>query len=216
MAGGRLQGITVFAEDPVVRASLAEVLEQRPPFDVIALHAPVGLPDRPGTLRACDTEARALLGWPRQAVVLPVPARSVLGTTSYRRAQRRNGGMSPVTFARMAHVAEVDAEMQPYQQRVVTEVQPELTLWDLNGRVPLVSPRRAEQGMAERATLLVGRIEGVDRVTRARMGGGVRPGHLVDAAASLWTARRLAARTASRLPADPEWDSRGLRMEIAF
>jgi predicted RNase H-like nuclease len=43
---------------------------------------------------------------------------------------------------------------------------------------------------------------------------GAKPWHLLDAAACLWTARRVAARAATRIPMDPEWDSQGLRMEI--
>jgi len=30
----------------------------------------------------------------------------------------------------------------------------------------------------------------------------------------LWTARRAAGRAMQRFPADPEWDSTGLRMEL--
>jgi predicted RNase H-like nuclease len=37
---------------------------------------------------------------------------------------------------------------------------------------------------------------------------------LLDAAALLWTARRISARAGTRLPADPEWDVEGLRMEF--
>jgi predicted RNase H-like nuclease len=44
------------------------------------------------------------------------------------------------------------------------------------------------------------------------MPSGGRDG-LLDAAACLWTGRRVAAR-ATRMPVDPEWDSQGLRMEI--
>jgi hypothetical protein len=37
----------------------------------------------------------------------------------------------------------------------------------------------------------------------------------MDAAALLWTARRIAGRVVARLPADDaEWDTSGLRMEI--
>ena len=41
-----------------------------------------------------------------------------------------------------------------------------------------------------------------------------RLARLLDACAGLWTARRLAARSVSRLPESPEWDEQGVRMEL--
>ena len=38
--------------------------------------------------------------------------------------------------------------------------------------------------------------------------------HLLDVAAFVWTARRIFARAAVRIPDEPEWDEGGLRMEI--
>jgi predicted RNase H-like nuclease len=38
--------------------------------------------------------------------------------------------------------------------------------------------------------------------------------HLLQAAGLLWTARRAAGRAVNRLPADPNWDTCGLRMEM--
>jgi predicted RNase H-like nuclease len=37
---------------------------------------------------------------------------------------------------------------------------------------------------------------------------------LLDVAAFAWTARRIFAHAAIRIPADPEWDDIGLRMEM--
>jgi len=42
----------------------------------------------------------------------------------------------------------------------------------------------------------------------------VKPWQLIDAAACLWTTRRIASRAMTRLPEDPEWDETGLRMEL--
>ena len=38
--------------------------------------------------------------------------------------------------------------------------------------------------------------------------------HMLDVAVFMWTARRIFARAAVRIPQDPEWDESGLRMEI--
>jgi predicted RNase H-like nuclease len=43
---------------------------------------------------------------------------------------------------------------------------------------------------------------------------GVSPELLLDAAALLWSARRIASRAAKRVPSLPEWDENGLRIEI--
>jgi predicted RNase H-like nuclease len=37
---------------------------------------------------------------------------------------------------------------------------------------------------------------------------------MLDVAAFMWTARRIFARAAVRMPEDPQWDEQGLRMEI--
>jgi predicted RNase H-like nuclease len=65
----------------------------------------------------------------------------------------------------------------------------------------------------ERRALLEGAFPGIERVLDARI-RGIRQRHFVDAAACLWTTRRIVSRAIVRLPLDPEWDSEGLRMEI--
>ena len=39
--------------------------------------------------------------------------------------------------------------------------------------------------------------------------------HLLQATGLLWTARRAAGRAMNRLPAEPTWDTSGMRMELA-
>ena len=61
--------------------------------------------------------------------------------------------------------------------------------------------------------LLAERIKGMDRILELRP-SSVDLARLLDASAGLWTARRLAARSVSRLPESPEWDEQGVRMEL--
>jgi predicted RNase H-like nuclease len=56
-------------------------------------------------------------------------------------------------------------------------------------------------------------LPGVERILEADV-SGASAGHLIDTAAFLWTARRIFLHAATRIPADPEWDETGLRMEI--
>src|SRR2546429_7754485 len=72
---GKLQGVSLFPEPPQVMGTIVEILDYRPSFEIVALHAPIGLPSEhhPGG-RACDREARRLLGPRRGAGAGPPPA----------------------------------------------------------------------------------------------------------------------------------------------
>src|SRR5436189_2588237 len=93
VASGKLVGINLFPQAPQVVARLREVLDAVPEYTVIALAAPVGLPDWPSRGgRACDREARRLLGWPRSGAVRSAPCRLVVDTRSRLSAAANNGG----------------------------------------------------------------------------------------------------------------------------
>ena len=195
-------------------ASFVDVLDYKPAFDVIAIHLPIGLPDKPQQGgRTCDREARKLLGFPRSGAILSAPARPALSATTYDKARRLNKGMSAVAYGLLPKIAEVAKEMQPYWQRTVFEVHPELGFYQLNDDTPLRFGKHTALGLKERRTLLEQRMEGIERVIDAKVKGAQRH-HLVDAAIDLWTARRIIARSVSRVPEDPEWDEQGLRTEI--
>ncbi len=185
------------------------VLDERPSFSVIALNAPIGYLDA-NTLggRTCDRAARALLGR-RASAVHNAPTRASVeeGTVA------SQDHLDAITATLLPRYREVAAEMAPYRQRTVYEVNPELTFYGLNDDVPLRWSKRSDAGREERRTLLRKNIPGIDRVLDTEL-DGVPSSHLVDVAAMLWTARRISARIATRVPPDPEWDDEGLRMEI--
>ncbi len=208
VASGKLQGITLSPNDPAILPTLVDVLDYKPAYEIIALAAPVGLLDdyRRGG-RTCDREARRLLGPRRGAAIPSAPARSALG------AGAELPGVSAIARLRIPKTREAAEQLQPYWQRTVYEVHPELSFYQLNGDQPLHWSKHMTVGRKERRELLESRLEGVTRVLDARL-PRVRETHLLDAAACLWTARRIAARAVQRLPEDPEWDSQGLRMEF--
>ena len=107
----------------------------------------------------------------------------------------------------------VDVEMEPYMQRRVYEVRPELSFYQLAEDEVVKHTKDSKAGQAERQDLLRRRMPGSERIIDAEL-QGVRLTHLTDAAVTLWTARRIAARAVSRVPEDPEWDDKGLRMQI--
>ena len=214
VASAKLQGIQLFPNAPELLSDLAEVLDYRPSFRVIALAAPVGLLEEPVEGgRTCDHEARHILGWPRAGAIATPPVRKALSATSYEEAVQLSGSMNGVTWGLRSRYAEVDREMASYRQRVVFEVHPELSFFQLNDDKPMQFPKRSHLGMEERTMLLKQRLAGSERITDADL-PKVKPWQLIDAAACLWTTRRIASHAMSRIPEDPEWDDMGLRMEL--
>lgn len=214
VAPGRVQGVTLYAADPMLFASFNEILDWRPSFEVIAVACHIGLPERPVPGgRTCDRDARRLLGHPRRGAVFSAPARPALQATTYEEAVALNDGMSAPQWALLRRIAEVDAAIAPYWQRTVYEANPELSFYQLNDDVPLRYSKHLQRGVAERRALLERRIPGIAQTLDERV-RGARRHHLIDAAACLWTSRRIAGRAVNRVPEDPEWDDIGLRMEI--
>ena len=206
VASAKLQGANFSPEDPRVVETFIDVLDQRPTFSAIAVNAPIGyVEDTVEGGRACDREARAMLGR-RGSTVRTAPKRAVMaeGVTG------PGKHLDAVTRKLLPRYREVAAEMAPYRQRTVYEAHAEMSFYQLNGEVPLRWSKKTERGWEERRTLLEKRIPGVQRILGAEI-PRVPYSHLLDAAAFLWTARLILARAAKRLPEDPEWDEDGLR-----
>jgi predicted RNase H-like nuclease len=208
VAGAKLQGVSIAPEPPRVVASFMDVVDERPEFSVVGLYAPVGLLDEsaPGG-RTCDRDARALLGRRRGAAIRSAPSRPDLNHRDETNSRRTSAK------ALRQRYQEVAREMAPYRQRAIFEVHPELTFYQLNEDCPLQYRKRSIHGQNERRALLAPKIPGIERFLDTRI-PGVRQAHFLDAAACMWTARRILGRAVTRLPVDPEWDSEGLRMEI--
>jgi predicted RNase H-like nuclease len=214
VASAKLQGIQMYPNEPELLSTLEEVLDYRPAFKVIAIAAPIGLLEEPVQGgRACDRAARELLGWPRSGAIPTPPVRKALGATSYTEAVQLNGRMGAVEWGLLARYAEVDQELAPYRQRTIFEVQPELSFYQLNDDQPMRFSKRSHIGMEERRDLLNGKLQGIERIIDVEV-PKVKPWQLLDAAAALWTTRRIASRAMTRIPEDPEWDETGLRMEL--
>jgi predicted RNase H-like nuclease len=214
VASAKLQGIQLHPQEPEIITTFTDVLDYKPAFQIIALHMPIGLPSAPSPGgRACDRDARKLLGWPRAGAILSPPVRKALKAKSYDDAWEISGGLNAVSWLQMKWIREVDKEIAPYWQRTVFEVHPDLSFFQLNDDSPMSYGKRTTLGQKERRTLLEKRMPGVDRILDMSL-RGVGPWQLLDAAADLWTARRIASRAVSRVPEDPVWDDQGLRMEI--
>ena len=80
-------GTTLALEPPLVHETFVDLIDYKPAFSVIAVHAPLGLlkKSEPGG-RPCDRAARKLLGFPRRNAIAPIPSR----TRSWARATSRS------------------------------------------------------------------------------------------------------------------------------
>jgi predicted RNase H-like nuclease len=190
----------------------------------IAVDIPIGLRnDWQG--RRCDAEARELLG-ARRSSVFAAPPRSLLAETDYANAndlsrEKYGKGLSKQTFWIFNKILEVDQVIDPVLQSRVFEVHPEVCFHSLkNG--PLRHSKKRREGYGERLRLLSDAFGVVfpaveDWRQHWQLGGlGLSRDDAMDAAVAAWSAFRAMRGEADRLPAQPEWDQRGLRMEIVY
>jgi predicted RNase H-like nuclease len=141
---------------------------------VIAVDMPIGLPDE--GRRACDAEARKLLG-ARRSSVFPVPVRAALEARSFTEVT----GLSIQGWNLVPKIAEVDRSWEPR----VLECSPELSLAVVRG-APMAHPKRRAAGRAERLAVLTAAFPGMALAARGAAGHDV-----LDAHACLLTARRV-------------------------
>jgi predicted RNase H-like nuclease len=163
--------------------------------------------------------------------VFSSPCRGALSAASYPDASNVNRASSPdqrklskQTWSLFRYMNEIDRIITPALQERIIETHPELAFAALRDQVAQHEPdfeaiagKRSEEGQAQRAELLsragfaeLDRLQGIGRSL------GARPDDVLDACVAAWTAARIAAGIAGRLPAEPPTDARGLRMEIWF
>jgi predicted RNase H-like nuclease len=176
--------------------------------------------------RACDGEARRLLG-PRRSSVFPAPARAVLGASSYEEAcavSRRVSGraISKQLYNILPKIRDVDrllSQTQPQPQpppqprprsRRLFEMSPELSFTVMAG-APMRHTKKTHAGRAERMEALRPIFGDVTPFVEPPPRGATRD-DVLDALAGAWTARRYANGSCLRLGG--EVDETGLRMEV--
>ena len=207
--GCRAGWIVVHEGHAEVHADFAAVLAALPDDAVVAVDMPIGLVDEhiPGG-RDVDRAARLELGRKRSSV-FSAPPRCALGARTLPDARRRGGRLTLQTLNLLPRIEDVDAVMTPELQSRVFEVHPELSFGAMAGGSPVLTPKRSAAGSKERRALL--QRAGVCVPERPT---GAVADDLLDACALMWSARRIAGGTASRLPDPPSRDSRGLSMEL--
>lgn len=215
IAPARLAGVTVVAEDPEVVKTLIDVLEYKPRFDAAAIHCTIGFQDEPsGPFRPCDEEARALVGWPRQLAIRPTPSRAALNAPTREAALALEPWLTRDDLRRFKQLREAERELQPFHQRAFFAAHPDLTFVQMNDDQPLLTSPYQQDGVLERMALIRNKMPGVEEIVTRTPPNGAAQVHMLQATGLLWTARRAAGRAMNRLPAEPGWDSSGMRMEL--
>lgn len=198
--------------------SIGALMTQRPTLSVLAIDVPIGLLGQGA--RDCDVQARAQLGARRNSV-FTAPIRPVLDAHSHADASARRLGaegkkMSLQAWGIVCKVKEVDDALRAHPQwkANIREVHPELCFYRLNANRPMDHAKTKPDGRRERLALLRREFGGAVDATLARGGLSCKPDDVIDAFVSLWTARRIAAGSATRLPKAPPQDAFGLPMEM--
>jgi len=188
---------------------------------IIALDIPIGLPECGP--RACDIEARRLLGPGRASSVFPAPIRPVLDATSYDcacqiRFQVEEKKLSRQAWAITRKIGEVD-DMLRHDSELsarVREVHPEVSFYFLAGERPMQYSKKKRVGREERRKLLEPLFgERLRAALAERNRRDSAEDDVLDAFVALWTAERIATGVARTIPSAPQQDKFGLRMEIA-
>ena len=181
--------------------------------EVIGIDMPIGLSD--DGVRACDVEARRLLGRGGSSV-FPAPVRPVLAARSYADAcaisiGARGKALSVQTFGLVPAIRALDDALGDPPDPRVHEVHPEVSFRALDDRV---TDRKASgPGMAQRVRALQQVMDVEDALAAAP--AEVPVIDALDACAAAWSAQRIADGRAESVGDDVR-DARGRPMRINF
>ena len=212
------------AHVPGSSSFMAQVLETNElsaqSWSLAAIDIPIGLPDS-GT-READRAARKFIG-PRTSSVFPCPIRPALHTTSWQEAceityQHNGHRISRQTFAILPKIRAVDecVRLTDLRQRLF-EVHPEVSFAAWQG-APTLHAKKDVLGHEQRRALTSEHFgpEAFASVVAQIGARSVAADDIADAFAALWSAERLWAGTAQRLPSVSAIDSHGLPMHIWY
>jgi predicted RNase H-like nuclease len=187
------------ADAPVIAQvyrSFAELMTSVSSATHVGVDIPMGLPN--SGARACELEARRLLGRPRMSSVFPTPPKACLRAETYREAcqiRLRIDGkqLSLQAYGILPKIREVDRYLARNAQarRRIAEVHPEASFATWQGGGGLTHGKKTAAGKAERMALIERRWpRAVDRARTALRGQDYALDDLHDAFAVLWSVGR--------------------------
>jgi predicted RNase H-like nuclease len=204
-------------------SNFASVWGELSTADLILVDVPIGLRDEGNSERLCDVEARKKLGRGRASSVFPAPCRAALIANSYVEAcrineERTNRSMTQQTFAILGKIRELDDLFSVHPEAIeqIREVHPEVCFWSFAGKAMCFKKSKAA-GYVERLKVLAAIYPGAEAVIASSpyRRADVARDDLIDAVVAMLTAEGDPSQFKT-LPASPETDSRGLRMEIVY
>lgn len=184
------------------------------PLHAIAIDIPIGLAD--SGPRQADLLARKAAG-PRYASVFLTPVRAALMAETYAAAlevsrELTGRGISSQAYRLRAKILQVESWRQETLTSPVVEAHPELCFAAM-ASAPLRDSKSSWAGVVRRHQLLA--AQGIELDSGLGLSGlQVGVDDVLDAAAVAWTARRVAAGAAQRLPVEPERFSDGVDCAI--
>ena len=201
-----------------------QLLTHDPKISVMTIDMPIGLVDM--GRRRCDELARHMLG-PRHVCVsnapirptLYAPSRLAASAITQKATNRRVGSNERALYPKIINL---DRTIEPSHQNWCYEIHPEISFSAWNNGTAIRFEKNSEQGRQEREFLIDTAWPGARQAVLVQL---QHQGHnrqhvglddINDAFAALWTARRITAGQAKRIPDVLSIDARGLRMEILY
>ena len=205
---------------------LSSVVPRLAPSATVCIDIPIGLSD--DGFRACDRDARQLLG-PRRSSVFSVPPRLALREASYAEinaaSKRHCGrGVSKQAFYLLPKIREAERLLRSSPERYAgwLETHPELCFYALNGGIPMEDNKKTDAGYRQRLSLLEGQIsQNMLEDMLSRLAGESLRSHctrddMVDALVCGVVATLDADRRACLPQHGEEYDAVGLPMRICY
>ena len=195
-----------------------EILPRTTQFELICVDIPIGLSDG-NKPRECDLAARKILRGKRASSVFPAPIRQCLWAKDYETASKicfeySGKKLNRQSFALLEKIRQVDDSMTPVLQRRVREIHPEISFWELNDKKPVPQNKKTVPGQAHRHKMLQEVFTDMDSILMEATIYGYAMDDAFDALVAAWTAGQTVIGKSETLPPNPEFDSKGLRMEI--
>lgn len=202
----------------------ASLWEHHRGASLILIDIPIGLKTDGTVERRCDPQARKLLG-PRRSSVFPAPCRASIYASSYQEAcdvnQRLTGKrLSVENWNIIPKIREIDCLLSDDAavRRCIREIHPELCFLGLAGR-PMQYAKKRSEGLSERTQLLQSiypqTIDIIAHALSTYRRKDVARDDILDALAAAVTGL-VGEKNLLSIPQEPEFDERGLRMEMVY
>jgi predicted RNase H-like nuclease len=191
---------------------------------LILIDIPIGLPFK--NPRACDLEARKLLGKGKTSTVFPPPCRESLAAKNHEEACEINKKVlgkkiSLQTYHISKKIKEVDDFLLPNPQakQKIRETHPEICFWALDGGSAMRFPKKKKQGFTERLELLKKVFPPAESIVEDALQEfkrkEVRKDDVLDSLAAAIVAS-YPSNTPATTSDTPEKDAMGLPMEMVY